>query len=221
MQFQILMFTDDERKTLDLETPVVIGRSRQADVTLGHPLASRRHCEITEGDDNLLVIEDLGSLNGTVVGEERITEPVYLEPGDVFSVGDVTFQAVYGGFVPDEAHQSDVVLAETAEEDAEPAGEDDDVDFAAFLQDDAAEAPAEATIQADAPQFDSAEPADEEGPVDFAEVAEEAGDAEAGVAAAPSEEGQPSGFSWLKKKEEGGEEKAEEEDLDDFFKAME
>lgn len=145
MQFKILMFVDQQRQELDLETPVVIGRSKQADITLGHPLVSRRHCEITEGDDDLLVIEDLGSLNGTVVGEERIEEPVYLEPGDVFSVGEVTFQAVYGGFVPDEEFVPDSEAVATAEAEVD---EDEGIpDFAAMADDEPVETAAVAEVE--------------------------------------------------------------------------
>ncbi len=62
-------------------------------VPLPHPLVSRRHCEIVENDGRLLV-RDLNSLNGTFIGEERISEAI-LSPGSLLTVGTVTFRAVY------------------------------------------------------------------------------------------------------------------------------
>jgi pSer/pThr/pTyr-binding forkhead associated (FHA) protein len=82
-------------RQFDLRLPAVIGRSRATDVTLGHPLISRRHCEVFEAD-GLLMLRDLGSLNGTFVGETRLAElPAPIRPGEQFSVGPVTFQAEY------------------------------------------------------------------------------------------------------------------------------
>lgn len=79
----------------ELELPVVIGRSRSTDVTLTHPLVSRHHCEVFEAD-GVLMVRDLGSLNGTYIGETRITEQAApVKPGELFTVGPVTFRAVY------------------------------------------------------------------------------------------------------------------------------
>ena len=62
---------------------------------MGHPLVSRQHCEVFEAD-GLLMVRDLGSLNGTFVGETRIAEQAMpVKPGDLLTVGPVTFRAVY------------------------------------------------------------------------------------------------------------------------------
>lgn len=80
--------------------PLRIGRMRGCHVVLAHPLVSREHCEIFELDGGLFV-RDLGSTNGTFVGRERIdTSP--LCPGDLLTVGVVTFRAVYGDYGQDE-----------------------------------------------------------------------------------------------------------------------
>jgi pSer/pThr/pTyr-binding forkhead associated (FHA) protein len=76
--------------------PLRFGRTRDNDILLNHPLVSRTHCEIFEQDGRLLV-RDLGSLNGTYVGNSRI-EICELRPGDLLTVGVVTFRAVYGGY---------------------------------------------------------------------------------------------------------------------------
>lgn len=79
-----------------LKLPTVVGRSRTTDLTLGHPLVSRQHCELYE-QEGVLMVRDLGSLNGTFVGDTRIAAEVPLEPGSLLTIGTITFKAVYGG----------------------------------------------------------------------------------------------------------------------------
>jgi len=77
-----------------LKLPTTIGRGRDASLKLLHPLVSRLHCEVFESDDGYLNVRDLGSLNGTFVAGEKITE-ARLRAGELLTVGTVTFQAVY------------------------------------------------------------------------------------------------------------------------------
>ena len=76
-----------------LKLPSVIGRSREAGLTIAHPMVSRRHCEVFEAD-GLLMIRDLGSLNGTLVAGQRIKESP-LPPDSEFTVGPLTFRTQY------------------------------------------------------------------------------------------------------------------------------
>jgi hypothetical protein len=78
---------------VSLSLPIVIGRSRDADLTVAHPMISRKHCEIYE-DGGLLTIRDLGSMNGTFVAGQQIKE-ASLKPADRFSVGPLTFRVDY------------------------------------------------------------------------------------------------------------------------------
>ncbi len=78
---------------ISLKLPTVIGRSREADLTVAHPMISRQHCRLFEVD-GLLKIRDLGSLNGTFIGEEKITE-ADLYPQSQFTVGPLTFRVDY------------------------------------------------------------------------------------------------------------------------------
>lgn len=92
-----LVVVEGETKSpqYDLRLPAIIGRSRSTDLTLGHPLVSRHHCQVFEAN-GLLMVRDLGSLNGTFIGDMRIHEQaVLVEPGDLLTVGPVTFRAVY------------------------------------------------------------------------------------------------------------------------------
>jgi pSer/pThr/pTyr-binding forkhead associated (FHA) protein len=80
-------------KELTVKLPSIIGRGRDLTVVLPHPLVSRNHCELYEADGKLMV-RDLGSLNGTFVNNERVTESP-LASGELLTVGTVTFRAVY------------------------------------------------------------------------------------------------------------------------------
>ena len=91
----VVIHGDVQVQQYELQLPAVIGRSRSTDVRLGHPLVSRQHCEVFEVE-GLLMVRDLGSLNGTFVGDTRIAdEALPIRPGDSFTVGPVTFRAEY------------------------------------------------------------------------------------------------------------------------------
>ena len=98
---------DAKAAEVTLKLPTVIGRGRDATLTLPHPLVSRQHCEIFESGGQLFV-RDLGSLNGTYVANERVSEAP-LPPGELLTVGTVTFRAVYDAgqdLLPPSAEQS-------------------------------------------------------------------------------------------------------------------
>jgi pSer/pThr/pTyr-binding forkhead associated (FHA) protein len=95
MDAKLVVVGGEARVTeVQLRLPTVIGRGRAAGITLPHPLVSRQHCEIYE-EQGRLVVNDLGSLNGTFVGDQRINEPTFLMPGELLTVGTVTFRAAY------------------------------------------------------------------------------------------------------------------------------
>ena len=98
-----------------LKLPAIVGRSRTADVPLNHPLVSRQHCELSEEAGHLMV-RDLGSLNGTFVGDSRVTAEVKvpIDPGGHLTVGSVTFEAIYEA-APGEAEEAlDFVVSDEA-----------------------------------------------------------------------------------------------------------
>lgn len=91
----VVVSGESQARQYDLQLPTVIGRSRTTDLRIGHPLVSRQHCEVFEAN-GILMVRDLGSLNGTFVGETRISEgPMPMKPGDLLSIGPITFRAVY------------------------------------------------------------------------------------------------------------------------------
>lgn len=91
----IVVGGDAKRAEVPLKSlPVTIGRARDATITLPHTLVSRKHCEIFEANDQLFV-KDLNSLNGTYLNSERITGIKSLKPGELLTLGNVTFRADY------------------------------------------------------------------------------------------------------------------------------
>lgn len=83
-----------ERDEFQPTLPAVLGRSRNVEVPLPHPLISRRHCELVEKNQQLFV-RDLGSTNGTFVGSERVEVETIVEHGALLTIGTVTFRAFY------------------------------------------------------------------------------------------------------------------------------
>ncbi len=81
------------KKEVLLKLPTVLGRSREAGLTIAHPMISRQHCELFSAD-GLVRIRDLGSTNGTYVAGKKVAESV-LRPHDQFSVGPLTFEVEY------------------------------------------------------------------------------------------------------------------------------
>jgi len=66
-----------------------IGRSRESDIFVNTPLISRKHARLTiEGES--IVIEDLGSSNGTYVAELLIAGPTRISPHQAVRLGDVS-----------------------------------------------------------------------------------------------------------------------------------
>jgi pSer/pThr/pTyr-binding forkhead associated (FHA) protein len=84
---------DVKTTEIKLKLPSTIGRGRGTAIVLPHPLVSRQHCELFEADGQLMV-RDLGSLNGTFVNNQRVTESP-IPPGELLTIGTVTFRAVY------------------------------------------------------------------------------------------------------------------------------
>ena len=72
---------------VDILGPVVIGRAPSSDIVIDKPFVSATHARFTlQGP--ALVLEDLGSTNGTLVNGHGITQPVTLREGDEVQVGD-------------------------------------------------------------------------------------------------------------------------------------
>ena len=71
----------------------VLGRGDQAEIRLDDPFASSRHARLTR-QGRVIVLEDLGSTNGTYLNEELLGGPAPLHSGDRVRIGDSEFTYV-------------------------------------------------------------------------------------------------------------------------------
>jgi hypothetical protein len=73
-----------------LSDGAVLGRGEQADIRLEDTFASSQHARLAPHGD-VMVLEDLGSTNGTYLNEEPLRGPQPLHPGDKIRIGDSSF----------------------------------------------------------------------------------------------------------------------------------
>ena len=73
----------------DLSGGATLGRG-DVEIKLDDPFASSRHARISR-EGHVVVIEDLGSTNGTYLNEEPLSGPQPLHPGDRIRIGDCEF----------------------------------------------------------------------------------------------------------------------------------
>ena len=69
----------------EIHRSLLIGREPQCDVVIPTREVSREHARLTQDRQGVL-LEDLGSKNGTYRNGERIKEPIYLLDGDMIQV---------------------------------------------------------------------------------------------------------------------------------------
>src|SRR5690349_18206545 len=117
----------EQGKRLSVDADLLIGRSAPEDEGRlgGDPEISRVHARIIRGGDGQLMVEDLGSANGTFVNRERIDAPRTLGAGDLVRVGKTLLQVTDStGAVPEKTQPATVRPAEPATPHAaEPAEE--------------------------------------------------------------------------------------------------
>lgn len=80
--------------TLNQDT-LTIGRDPSNPIEISDPQISRQHARITR-QGGMMILEDLGSTNGTFVNGMRLTSPHALSSGDVVGLGDAVTLTFYG-----------------------------------------------------------------------------------------------------------------------------
>jgi hypothetical protein len=65
----------------------IVGRDVTNDIALGDPEVSRQHARLTKTPGGI-VLEDLGSTNGSFVNGERLMAPRVLNTGDIVGLGE-------------------------------------------------------------------------------------------------------------------------------------
>jgi adenylate cyclase len=90
----VIVVKQEGRRPLYLQVREVIEIGRECDgLILADGQASRRHASLTPRGDSVIV-EDLGSTNGTLLDGTRITSAVVLLPGSIIRIGDTVLQLV-------------------------------------------------------------------------------------------------------------------------------
>lgn len=74
----------------DLSDGALLGRGDDADIVLEDSFASSAHARLVPHGD-VIVLEDLGSTNGTYLNDEPLRGPQPLHPGDQIRIGDSAF----------------------------------------------------------------------------------------------------------------------------------
>jgi len=77
----------------DVGEGAVMGRGDRAEIRLEDPFASSSHARLSR-QGPVVVLEDLGSTNGTYLNEELVSGPQPLHPGDRVRIGDSEFSFV-------------------------------------------------------------------------------------------------------------------------------
>jgi hypothetical protein len=85
-----LMLADERHPIDDL---VSIGRSSSCDISIADPEMSRRHAEVSRRN-GAVIVQDLGSTNGTQVNGRIINAPTALAAGDVILIGNTEISVV-------------------------------------------------------------------------------------------------------------------------------
>jgi hypothetical protein len=74
----------------DIGSGAVLGRGDAAEIRLNDPYASSRHARVLL-QNGIVVLEDLGSTNGTYLNEELLDDVAPLHHGDRVRIGDSEF----------------------------------------------------------------------------------------------------------------------------------
>jgi predicted component of type VI protein secretion system len=73
-------------KSFDLGSELTVGRSEKCHVVLDDTYVSQMHARIYAKDD-LYMLEDLGSTNGTYLNRQKVTAPAEVQRGDRVKIG--------------------------------------------------------------------------------------------------------------------------------------
>lgn len=141
MDVALFLFRDGtQRRRFPLERDVTtVGRAEACDLRIPLGEVSRKHCSIIKSDDDELLIQDLGSSNGTFVNSKRI-QNASLRAGDQIRIGSLRFIVQINGQPAEQELEEFTTAAEqTAPESTarkEPEPEPDDELASLFEEDD-------------------------------------------------------------------------------------
>ncbi len=70
---------------------ITIGRAESCTITIDDDFISQSHARVFEKADEI-VVEDLGSTNGTYLNKQRVSSPMVVSPGDWLQLGDTIME---------------------------------------------------------------------------------------------------------------------------------
>ena len=94
MQYKLVLLNTSEgfeQLEWTLRLPTIVGRGEELEVCIGHSSISREHCQFALNAEGSLTVRDLGSMNGTYVGDDRVKTAV-LMPGSIVKLGAITLR---------------------------------------------------------------------------------------------------------------------------------
>jgi pSer/pThr/pTyr-binding forkhead associated (FHA) protein len=96
MLFRLVVKKNGKRvRVVEVTTATTrIGRAHGNEIRIPSAQVSRKHCQL-KMKDGLVMVEDLESVNGTLLNEDPITGVAVVRPGDLLGVGPVTFAVEY------------------------------------------------------------------------------------------------------------------------------
>ncbi len=96
---RLLLSTPDGQRTVELRAKNSLGRHPDNSIQLLDKIVSKEHCKI-EVRGNQFVLVDLGSLNGTYVGGQRVNGEIILSEGVDIAMGQTTAKFVDAHVLP-------------------------------------------------------------------------------------------------------------------------
>ncbi len=81
----------DAGRHFEVMGEMTIGRAAGCQITLDDTYISQLHARVSNADAGV-VIEDLGSTNGTYLNRQRVTTPVIGNPGDRIQLGGIVLE---------------------------------------------------------------------------------------------------------------------------------
>jgi len=88
---ELLSEADDDVKNGRVDGSIIIGRHSSCGMVINDAGISGQHCRISE-DGGVLMIEDLGSTNGTIVNGMTIPGKTKLTSGDLIMLGNKEYR---------------------------------------------------------------------------------------------------------------------------------
>ena len=78
-------------RSYDLADEITLGRAAGCTITVDDDFVSQMHARVFQRADQI-VVEDLGSTNGTYVNRQRVSAPMGMRLGDQLQVGDTVLE---------------------------------------------------------------------------------------------------------------------------------